>query len=100
LAVHDEAPTLSNMRESYGERRQLHDAPAMEFLGHEGADLITFIELALIFGWDFYLLPWEKYGTVFVSHDAYVEFYTDDAEKAAWARACLEPKANDSTTPR
>ncbi len=86
------------LREGYGEQRQLHDAPAMMFLSYESADLTTFIELALMFGWDFYLLPCEKYGMVFASHDEYVELYTDDPEKATWARDCLQPKANDSAT--
>jgi hypothetical protein len=45
------------VRESYGERRLLHDAPGHLFLKHETADLQTFVELALLCGWDFYLLP-------------------------------------------
>src|SRR2546426_6536841 len=38
------------LRESYGECKQLHDAPGMMFLSYEGTDLTTFVELALIFG--------------------------------------------------
>jgi len=85
------------LRDSYGERRQLPDAPGMMFLAYEGADLATFVELALIFGWDFYLLPLERYGTAFVSHDEYLQLFTDDAEKADWARAWLKQYTNDST---
>src|SRR3954469_6769378 len=70
------------LRESYGERRLLDDSPAMLFLSHEATDLTTFVELALIFGWDFYLLPLEQYGIVFVSHDEYLDMHTNDAEKA------------------
>ncbi len=62
------------LREAYGERRRLPDAPGHLFLGYERADLTTFIELALLFGWDFYLLP----NTAYVSHDEFLEFRTDN----------------------
>ena len=65
------------MRESYGERRLLHDAPGQLFLKHETADLQTFLELALLCGWDFYLLPAPDYATAFISHDEFIELHTD-----------------------
>ncbi|HEV8383304.1 MAG TPA: hypothetical protein VGQ11_00425 [Candidatus Acidoferrales bacterium] len=77
------------LRESYGERRQLHDAPGHLFLSHEGADLASFIQLALQFGWDFYLLPTPDYHTAFVSHDEFVEFHSDDLEAAKRAQERL-----------
>jgi len=79
------------LRESYGERRQLEAAPGHLFLRYEEADLATFIQLALLFGWDFYLLPSPTYRTAFVSHDEFVQFCTDDEEAAEAARHCLDP---------
>jgi hypothetical protein len=78
------------LRESYGERRQLAVAPGHLFLNHEGADLATFIQMALLFGWDFYLLTSPTYHTAFVSHDEFVQFCTDDEEAAEKARHCLD----------
>lgn len=78
------------LRESYGEHRQLADAPGHLFLKHESSDLATFIQLALIFGWDFYLLTSPTYQTAFVSHDEYIQFCTDNAEAAHEARHCLD----------
>lgn len=73
------------LRESYGERRLLNDVPGHLFLGYEAADLATYIQLAIIFGWDFHLLHAPGYAnkpTGFVSHDEFMEFYFED-EKAA-----------------
>ena len=70
------------LRESYGERRLLHDAPGHLFLQHEAADLATFVGIALLSGWDFYLLPNTQYVTVFASHDEFVHFHTDEPEAA------------------
>jgi hypothetical protein len=78
------------VRESYGERRQLSDAPGHVFLKHESADLATFILLALLFGWDFYLLTFPAYHTAFASHDEFLRFCTDDGDAAEKARHCLD----------
>ena len=78
------------VRESHGERRQLEDAPGHLFLKHESVDLATFIQMALLFGWDFYLLPRPTYHSAFVSHDEFVKFYTDDGDLAQKAQRCLE----------
>jgi len=76
------------MRESYGENRPIEDAPGHLFMKHERADLVTFIELALLSGWDFYLLPMPICRTAFVSHDEFVELQMNnlgDAKQAAQA---------------
>jgi hypothetical protein len=78
------------LRESYGERRQLADAPGHLFLKHESSDLATFIALALLFGWDFYLLTSPEYHTAFGSHDEFLQFCTDDGDAAEKARHCLD----------
>jgi hypothetical protein len=77
------------VRESYGERRLLEDAPGHLFLKHEKADLATFVQVALMSGWDFHLLPTPKFGVVFVSHDEFVRLYSDDHDVAKQARDLL-----------
>jgi hypothetical protein len=79
------------LRESYGERRMLAMAPAHLFLSHEKADLATFIELALLFGWDFYVLPSAPaYRTAFVSHDEFLLLCTDEKPAAEEAKTAFE----------
>ena len=75
------------LRESYGDRRQLSAAPGHLFGSHESSDLATFIELALIFGWDFYLLTSPEYQTAFVSHDEFMQLCTNNASAAKEAEA-------------
>jgi hypothetical protein len=70
------------VRESYGERRQLAQAPGHRFLRHESADLATFIQMGLQFGWDFYLLPAPTHHAAFISHDEFLQFSTNDAKVA------------------
>lgn len=65
------------LRESYGERRKLFDAPGHCFAKHESADLATFIQLALTSGWDFHVLPTPTYLTGFGSHDEFFDFRSD-----------------------
>ena len=77
------------MRESYGERRLLQDAPGHLFLKHETADLQTFVELALLCGWDFYLLPAPAYAAAYVSHDEFIKLHTDDSEPLDQVKASL-----------
>lgn len=78
------------LRESYSERRELWVAPGHQFLRHEGADLVTFIQLGLLFGWDFFLLPAPTYHTAFVSHDEYLQFCTNDGDAAREVQHCLD----------
>ena len=75
------------LRESYGDRRQLSDAPGHLFAPHEGTDLATFIQLGLMFGWDFYLLTSPPSRTAFVSHDEFIHLYADSAGAAEKAQA-------------
>jgi hypothetical protein len=39
------------LRSSYGDNRELNLAPGHLFLGFEGSDLATFLDLAIQFGW-------------------------------------------------
>jgi hypothetical protein len=67
------------LRQSYGDRRQLGDAPGHLFLDYEAADLVSFLQVGLLCGWDMHLLPSVGYARAFVSHDEYVEFTADKA---------------------
>ncbi|SRR5208282_411380 len=78
------------LRETYGERRPIWDAPGQLFQKHESADLTTFIQLALIFGLDFYLVPAPSDNAAFVSHDELLKFCTNDGETAHRVKHSLD----------
>jgi hypothetical protein len=40
---------------------------------HEEVDLITFVHLGMMFGWDMYLVTSHDYGRAFISHDGFFE---------------------------
>src|SRR5262245_7621852 len=44
------------LRASYGDFRELHAAPGHMMLGHESTELITWLDLALRFGWGGHLV--------------------------------------------
>lgn len=67
------------LRQSYGDQRLLDEAPAHLFLDHEGADLVSFVQVGIICGWDMHLIPFVGYARAFVSHDEFVEFAADRA---------------------
>lgn len=68
------------LRNSYGEFRQLFNAPGHLFSKYEIPDLATFIQLALIFGWDFHVLGVPTYITGFGSHDEFFDFRSDNPQ--------------------
>ena len=70
-----------HLRQSYGDRRQLADAPAHLFLDYEAADLVSFLQVGLLCGWDMHLVPALGYARAFVSHDEYVEFGANKANE-------------------
>ena len=60
------------LRESYGERTHLFDRPALIALAHERLDLLSFLHLGMLFGWDLWIVTNYDYGRLFVSHDEFV----------------------------
>ena len=62
------------LRQSYGDVRLLEEAPGHLFLDYEGADLVSFLQVGLLCGWDMHLIPAEGYARAFVSHDELVAF--------------------------
>jgi hypothetical protein len=67
------------LRQSYGEQRLIDEAPAHLFLDYEGPDLVSFLQVGILCGWDMHLIPFVGYSRAFVSHDEYVEFAADEA---------------------
>ena len=67
------------LRQSYGELRLLDEAPAQLFLDYEAPDLVSFLEVGILCGWDMHLIPLVGYARAFASHDGYVEFAADEA---------------------
>jgi hypothetical protein len=59
------------------------------FLEFEVPDLVSFVEVGLIAGWDMHLIPTIGYGRVFLSHDEWVEFAMDDPSEAERIRVEL-----------
>jgi hypothetical protein len=67
------------LRQSYGELRLLEEAPAHLFLNYEAADLVSFLQVGLLCGWDMDVIPAVGHARLFVSHDEFAEFVADDA---------------------
>ena len=67
------------LRQSYGDTSLLDEAPGHLFLDYEAADLVSFLEVGIICGWDIHLIPLVGYARAFVSHDEFVEFAADEA---------------------
>lgn len=65
------------LRSSYGDRRELHEAPGHYFLAHETADLATFVQLTLLFGWGAHVLTSPKQTSLFVSHDGWADLWCE-----------------------
>lgn len=60
------------LRQSYGDSRPLHEAPGHYFLRHEIPDLVTFLDLALQFGWGGHLFAGINEMRIFLSHDGWL----------------------------
>lgn len=68
------------LRETYGEKRLLNEAPGHLFQKYEQADLATFIQLAILFGWDFHLCFSPGWGRGFFSHDEWFELFSTEED--------------------
>ena len=71
------------VRQSYGDHQLISDAPGHLFLNYEAYDLVTFIQLGLLAGWDFGVCTADDYARAFVSHDEWAEFATKDGVELA-----------------
>ncbi|SNT25336.1 hypothetical protein SAMN05421770_106103 [Granulicella rosea] len=68
------------LRESYGDRQLLEDAPGHLFLEHETEDFASFLQLAIQNGWGGHIQPVAPYVTAFFSHDEYMDFYSNNKD--------------------
>jgi len=48
------------------------------FLDYEAGDLVSFLQVAILCGWDAHLLPTAGFARAFVSHDEFIRFWSDD----------------------
>jgi hypothetical protein len=46
--------------------------------GTEAYDLVSFVQVGILCGWDMHLVPTSSYARAFLSHDEYVEFGADN----------------------
>jgi hypothetical protein len=68
------------LRQTYGDKRLLHEAPAHLLLEHEAEDLASFLQLSMLNGWGGYVLTEANYVNAFFSHDQYTDFFAEHAE--------------------
>lgn len=61
------------LRESYGDRDLVDARPVLYAQRHETADLVSFLHLGMLFGWEAYLVTSHDYGRAFLSHDGYYD---------------------------
>lgn len=78
------------LRESYGDSRLLHEAPGHLCLDYERPEVVTLIELCILFGWDAHLIPTVGYGRAFVCHDERAILGFDDENEFNETRKALE----------
>ena len=58
------------LRSSYGDLRELRDAPGHYFHAYESPDLITLVDLMIQFGWGGHILA--SSSSMYISHDGWV----------------------------
>jgi hypothetical protein len=78
------------LRQSYGDRRMLHEAPGHYFLNYERADLVSFLQVALLNGWGGYVLIDSANVNFFFSHDEYVDVFCHSASGLDEVRGFLK----------
>ena len=79
------------LRQSYGDRRLLDEAPGHLFLEHEVEDLATFLQVAMLNGWGGYLLTQADYVNAFFGHDEYIDFYASVDGNLSEVRGAWSP---------
>ncbi len=77
------------LRQTYGDSRQLQDAPGHLFLEHEAEDLASFLQLSMLNGWGGYVLTEANYTNAFFSHDEYIDFFAERSVNLADLREAL-----------
>jgi hypothetical protein len=73
------------LRQSYGDRLLIDEAPGHLFLHHEAEDLTTFLHAAMLFGWDAQFKPEAPYFAAELSHDGFLDVHCDSRNMEAFA---------------
>lgn len=60
------------LRQSYGDLRELSAAPGHYFMSYEVADLVSYVDLAIQFGWSGHLLCEGFQHRAWISHDEWM----------------------------
>jgi len=74
------------LRQTYGDQRLIDEAPGHRFLEHEAEDLASFLQIAILNGWDGYILTQANYVNAFFSHDEYLDLFAEDRENLTEVR--------------
>lgn len=69
------------LRQSYGDRLLIEEAPGHLFLEHEMEDMAAFLHLAMLFGWDAELRPRAPYIAGSLSHHEFLDLYSADPKQ-------------------
>lgn len=69
------------LRASYGDRRQLGEAPGHFVLEHEKTDLVTLVDIAIRFGWGAHILPAPISTYAYLSHDGWMHIETKTGQE-------------------
>lgn len=77
------------LRQSYADSRLLGEAPGHLFLAHEAEELASFLQVAMLNGWDADLFTEADYVSLFCSHDEFVEFHARDEQNMQAVRAAF-----------
>lgn len=85
-------------RESYHDYRLLVEAPGHWCLEHERPEVVTLVQLSMLFGWDTHVIPSNGYGRAFICHDEWIliglqERHEFDSTMKAFRDAKLEVSA-------
>ena len=60
------------LRSSYGNSTELRTEPGHLALAYEQSDLVSFLDLAIQFGWGGHVIPSGSLAYVFISHDGWM----------------------------
>ena len=84
------------LRQSYGDRTLLPDAPGHLFLGNETEDFTSFLQIAMLNGWGGYVLMEADRVNAFFSNDEYIDFFASEGKDVAEVRRALGPPKRDA----
>jgi hypothetical protein len=77
------------LRQTYGDKRLLNEAPGHLFLTHEAEDLASFLQISMLNGWGGYVLTEAGYVNAFFSHDEYIDFFAESEDRLEEVRHAL-----------